>query len=133
MLAYCGRSIKELPKDGVTIFASVISKPSKTRLPKIDANSPEQKTKLQEALKLFHQHMKNPRILLREKIRNVIEGNLLKRYEKYPVICENDPDGARLAENMGKYMYSSQHKNENIKVLLPFLLKVNDRWYCDYG
>ena len=46
--------------------------------------------------------MKNPRILLREKIRNVIESNLIKRYEKYPVICENDQSGARLAENMGK-------------------------------
>ena len=46
--------------------------------------------------------MKNPRILLREKIRNVIESNLIKRYEKYPVICENDQSGARLAENMGE-------------------------------
>jgi len=100
MLAYCGKKLTELPRDGATIFASVILKNSKSRPPKVDVNSAEQKSKLQDALKLFHQHMKNPRILLREKIRNVIESNLIKRYEKYPVICENDQSGARLAENM---------------------------------
>lgn len=106
-LMYCGKILSKdrpLPRDGATIYASV-KQPSNHQKFSQSAPAPPLNPKFEEAVYFIHRHQ-NPRSPTREKLRQIVESHIEKRYQTHPNLCKKSIEGARLCSNYDLFIAS---------------------------
>jgi len=91
-----------MPRDGATIFASVAHAQPDT----IPTQSATQSiNQFDEAFRFLNRHTDpRHRSPIREKIRQIIELQLEKRYAAYPALCHADIEGARMCSSYDMFV-----------------------------
>merc|ERR1712130_919588 len=105
-LTYCGeilRHSQKMPRDGATIFASVTHALQGDTIP---TQPPTQSiNQFDEAFRFLNRHTDHrQRSPIREKVRQIIELQLEKRYASHPALCHADIEGARICSSYDMFV-----------------------------
>jgi hypothetical protein len=105
-LTYCGeilRHSQKMPRDGATIFASVAHALQGDTIP---TQPPTQSmNQFDEAFRFLNRHTDHrQRSPIREKVRQIIELQLEKRYASHPALCHADIEGARICSSYDMFV-----------------------------